>query len=230
MVIKLLVEGMQFIDISIKEDRMKILIFGASGATGRNLVSQALSQQHFVTAFVRNPSKLNIVNDRIKIIRGDVGDYQNVEGATMDQDAVISALGASSPFKRDFTLIQGVQNIAVAMTRRKVRRFIYQSFLGVRESRSELGFLIDRILPIFLRNIILDHEAKEEIISNSNLNWTIVRCAMLTNKPFTGNYMHGEHITSPSIIPSISRADVADFMLRQLNDYKYLNRKPRIMN
>jgi putative NADH-flavin reductase len=209
---------------------MKILIFGASGATGRNLVSQALSQQHFVTAFVRNPSKFDIVNDRIKIIRGDVGDYQNVEGAAMDQDVVISALGASSPFKRDFTLIQGVQNITVAMTKRKVRRFIYQSFLGVRENRKELGFLIDRVLPILLRNVIQDHEEKENIIANSNLNWTVVRCAILTNKPFTGNYMHGEHITSPSIMPSISRADVADFMLKQLNDYRYLNKKPRIMN
>jgi putative NADH-flavin reductase len=208
---------------------MKILVLGASGATGHNLVSQALSQGHFVTSFVRNPSKFNIRNDNVKIIGGDATDYQSVEDAITDQDAVLSALGASGPFKRDFALITGVQNIVTAMTRRNVGRFIYQSFLGVKENRKEMGFLINSIQPIFLRNIILDHEAKENIIVSSNLSWTIVRCSMLTNGPFTGNYRDGEHITSASIMPSISRPDVADFMLKQLNTSEYLNKKPRIM-
>jgi putative NADH-flavin reductase len=208
---------------------MKILIFGASGATGQKLVSQALNLEHLVTAFVRNPSKLSITSDRVKIFKGDVTDYQSVESAIGNQDAVISALGASSPFKRDFTLIKGIQNIVTAMTKGNVRRLIYQSFLGVKENRKELGFLINTVVPTVLRNIIVDHEAKEHIIVNSSINWTIVRCSMLTNGLFTGDYRDGEHITSASILASISRADVADFMLKQLTDYEYLLKKPRIM-
>jgi putative NADH-flavin reductase len=209
---------------------MKIVIFGASGATGRHLVSQALDQKHIVSVFVRDPSRLRIDGDRIRIFKGDVSSYESVENAITNQDAVLSALGASTPFKRDFALIDGVRNIATAMLRRDVRRFIYQSFLGVRENRSELGFIINKIFPIVLRNVIVDHEAKEDIIVNSDLNWTIVRCPKLANDPFTGRYRDGEHIASASLLPSISRADVADFMLRQLTDDKYLHKKPRIMH
>jgi putative NADH-flavin reductase len=209
---------------------MKILIFGASGATGRNLVSQAIDQKHIVSVFVRDPSRLRIDGDRIRIFKGDVSVYESVENAITNQDAVLSALGALSPLKRDFTLINGVRNITTAMMRRDVRRFIYQSFLGVSEHRSELGFLINNIFPILLRNVIVDHEAKEDVIVNSNLDWTIVRCPQLTNHSFTGSYRDGEHITPASLFPSISRADVADFMLRQLTDDKYLHKKPRIMH
>jgi putative NADH-flavin reductase len=209
---------------------MKILIFGASGATGQKLVSQALNDDHVVTAFVRNPSKLQAHNDRVRIFKGDVNNYQSVMAALQNQQAVISALGAASPFKRDFTLINGIQNIVTAMVKGDPKRLIYQSFLGVREGRRELGFLINKVLPIPLRNIILDHESKESIIVNSNLNWTIIRCPMLTNGSFTGDYRDGEHITSTSILPSISRADVADFMLKQLSEFKYFLKKPRIMH
>lgn len=193
------------------------------------MISQALNLKHFVSAFVRNPSKLRLRNNRIRIIEGDVSDYQRVDEAIKNQDAVISALGASNPFKHDFTLIGGIQNITTAMEERNVRRLIYQSFLGVKEKRKELGFLINSILPTVIKSVIQDHEAKEGIIVDSNLTWTIVRCPRLTNGSFTGNYMHGEHIASRLILPSISRADVADFMLKQLSDFKYLHKKPRIM-
>lgn len=208
---------------------MKVLIFGASGATGHQLVSQAISRDHAVTAFVRSSLKLAINSDRIKIFKGDVADYQSVEDAVRNQDAVISALGASGVWRRDLTLITGVRNITAAMGRVNVKRLIYQSFLGVSENRTEMGFLVNSIVPLVLKNVIMDHEVKEEIIISSILNWTIVRCGMLTNGPFTGNYRDGEHLTTAAIIPSVSRADVADFMLRQLTSYQYLLRKPRIM-
>jgi putative NADH-flavin reductase len=208
---------------------MNILIFGASGATGHNLVSQALSQKHSVSAFVRDPSKLRLHKDHIKIIEGDVSDFQKVDEAVRDQDAVLSALGASTPFKSDAALIAGIRNIAAAMEERNVKQLIYQSFLGVDERRDEMGYVVNKLLPVVLKNVIHDHQAKENIIVSSSLNWTIVRCAMLTNGSFTGNYRHGEHITSRSLLPWISRGDVADFMLKQLTDSSYLHKKPRIM-
>jgi putative NADH-flavin reductase len=208
---------------------MKILVFGATGATGHHLLLQALKLRHSVTAFVRDPSKFKIDSDRIKIHRGDAGDYQSVEDAIKGQDAVLSALGASNPFTRNLTLIKGVQNIVTAMTKQEIKRFIYQSFLGVTENRKELGFLFHTILPQVLRNLVLDHEAKEGIVISSALDWTVVRCAVLTNGAFTGNYKEGEHVISTSLFPTVSRADVAHFMLRQLTEKKYLHKKPRIM-
>ena len=115
------------------------------------------------------------------------------------------------------------------MHRQKVSRFIYQSFLGVSEFRSELGFVQDKVMPLAMRNVIKDHEAKEASIINSALQWTIVRCSMLTNGPETGKYRNGEHITSSFLLPMISRTDVADFIIKQLTDNKYYYKKPRLM-
>jgi putative NADH-flavin reductase len=213
-----------------KIKQVKILIFGATGATGHHLVSQALDLKHSVSALVRNPSRLRLRDNGIRIIEGDVSDRKKVDDAIQDQDAVISALGSSNPFKRNPTLINGIRNIATVMEERNVSRFIYQSFFGVTENREELGFLVNNIFPAIVRGVIADHETKEDIIVKSNLSWTIVRCPMLTNGSFTGHYRHGEHITSPSIIPSISRADVADFMLKQLSGLEYRHKKPRIMH
>ena len=203
---------------------MKVLVFGASGATGHNLVSQAVEKGHHVRAFVRDPSKLKIENKNLNIFQGDVSNYQQVEDAVKDQEAVISALGASTPFKRNFTLIKGIENIVGAMTKFHVERLVYQSFLGVKENRSELGFLLDRVVSMLLKSSIQDHEVKEDIVTNSNLQWTIVRCPLLTNGPLTGKYIEGERIQSASILPSLSRADVADFILKELQEKQYIKK------
>lgn len=206
---------------------MKILIFGASGATGSHLVSQALKQGHLVTAFVRSPLKLTHPN--LKVIEGDVSHYQPVEHAMTDQQVVFSALGASTPFKRDHKLIIGIQNIVAAMTKQNVPRIIYQSFLGVKENRQELGLMVNVFMPVILKSALVDHEAKEDVIVKSQLDWIIVRCPMLTNGPLTASYRMGERIRSHAVIPLISRADVADFMLQQMTDNRYLHKKPRLM-
>lgn len=206
---------------------MNILIFGASGATGQQLIEQSLHQNHVVTAFVRTPFKIKHKN--LTVFQGNVNNVNQVETAIKNQDAILSSLGAASPFKRDLTLVKGIENIVTSMMAQHVSRFIYQSFLGVKENRKELGFMINNIFPVFLRDVISDHELKENSIVNSNLEWTIIRCPILTNGTHTGIYKTGEHVTSSSLVPTISRADVADFMLKQLTSSAYLNKKPRIM-
>ena len=206
-----------------------MLIFGATGDTGRLLVSYGLQQNHGITAFARHPSKLKIQHRNLTVVKGDVSNLKIVESALEGHDGAISALGASTPFKRNPMLVKGVDNIVKAMHRQKVSRFIYQSFIGVSEFRSELGFVFDKLMPIVMSNVIKDHEAKEDSIVNSNLQWTIIRCSMLTHGPATRKYRDGEHITSPFILPAISRADVAEFMIKQLTDNKYNYKKPRLM-
>jgi putative NADH-flavin reductase len=209
---------------------MNLLVFGASGGTGRELVRQALAQGHVVTAFARDPAKLDINHANLRVAQGDVADYAAVERAVKNQDAVICALGSSTPLRRDPILIQGIDNIIHAMERAGVRRLIYISFLGVRNGRHQLSLLGKYIVaPLVLRNVVADHEAKERLIKQSRLNWTIVRAPRLTNGRRTGTYRSGEDIATNSIIPTISRADVADFMLTQLTSDTYLRKAPGVM-
>ncbi|WP_221568670.1 NAD(P)-dependent oxidoreductase [Alkalihalobacillus sp. TS-13] len=208
---------------------MNVLIFGASGATGNELVKQALAQGHTVTAFVRNPAKLQVQHDHIKLVQGNVTDYASVERAITGQEAVLCALGASTPLKRDAALIEGVRNIIQAMEKKNVHRFIYLSFLGVREGRKGLGFFVNFIVVPLLHNVVADHESKEAVVKKSRLNWTIVRPPRLTNGRKTGVYRSGEDIKPQSLILTISRADLADFMLEQLIDKTCYGKAPRVM-
>ena len=108
---------------------MNITIFGASGATGHQLVKQALAQGHMVTAFVRNAARLKIRHHHLKVMEGDVVDYDLVEQAIRNKDAVLSALGASSPFKYDQAIVDGVSNIIRAMKTNSISRFVYMPVL-----------------------------------------------------------------------------------------------------
>lgn len=145
------------------------------------------------------------------------------------QDAVISALGASNMFKYDTAVVTGIQTILKAMEIKKVHRFIYLSFAGVSESRNKAGFIIKYVAPKILSTEIARHENTEKLIIDSNLNWTIVRAATLTNNKFTGNFRKGESIVSGSFMASISRADVADFMIQQLTDTSFVRKAPMVL-
>jgi putative NADH-flavin reductase len=209
---------------------VKLLILGAAGLTGRELVAQALAQGHEVTAFVRRPEKLTVQHDRLEIVRGDVTDYTSVERAVEGKDGVLRALGSSTPVRRDPALVEGVRNVVRAMERMGVRRFVYLSFLGVREGRDRLSLLGRYVVaPLVMRNPAADHEVKEGIIKQSRLDWTIVRPPRLTKGRRTGVYRSGERVAAESMIPTLSRADLAEFMIRQLTDDAYSRKAPAVM-
>jgi putative NADH-flavin reductase len=165
----------------------------------------------------------------LTVTTGDVMDSARVEQAVRGQDAVMSALGSSRSLKRHPALVEGVRNIIKAMEDDGVRRLVYLSILGVNDSRHQLGWL-DRyvIVPLVLRNVVTDHAIKDGIITRSNLDWVIVRPPRLTNGPKTGRYRAGDGIKAGWMTASISRADVADFMLRQVVEEKYVHRAPAV--
>jgi putative NADH-flavin reductase len=208
---------------------MNILIFGASGGTGRLLTRQALAQGHTVTAFVRTPTKLDLTHPLLTVIVGDVSDRPAVARAVQGQVAVLSALGAATPFRRDPALVAGVRHIVDAMTGAGVQRLIYLSFLGVGDSRRDAGFFIRHVASRLLRQPTADHELNERAIRESGLLWTIVRPPKLTNGRLTGSYRIGEHIRARSPMPLLSRADVAQAMLRQLDDPAHVRAVVRVM-
>jgi putative NADH-flavin reductase len=212
-----------------KNQSMRVLIFGASGYTGKQLVKQALAMGHDVTAFVRDAAKLDIVHDRLEVIVGNVRYYRSVENAIKGQDAVISALGVSQTLHNDPIVIEGIKNIVEAMERLNVPRLIYLSFIAVGNGRKDAGFMIKHLISRIVRKEIEDHEKKERLISDSLLRWTIIHPPKLTNNGKKGIYRTGEAIKAKSILPMISRADVADFMLRQLTDDRFMYKATRVM-
>jgi putative NADH-flavin reductase len=110
-----------------------------------------------------------------------------------------------------------------------LRRLIYLSFLAVRHSRQDLGAVVNYIIAPLLRNVIRDHEAKEALIRQSRLDWVIVRPPRLTKGRRTSVYRSGERIPARSLVLTISRADLAEFMLKQLADNTFIHRAPRVM-
>lgn len=198
---------------------MRLLVIGATGGTGRELVQQALAQGHHVTALVRTPAKVALTHPHLRVLRGDVLDQASVETAMLGQDAVLSALGHTIFYKPTTILSQGTRNIMRAMKSCDVRRFVCESSLGVGDTVWRLGLFasllfVPLVLPFYLR----DRLRQEELITRSKSEWIIVRPSVLTNGPFTGRYRSGLQVGNYFLGNRISRADVADFMLKQLYD------------
>ncbi len=207
---------------------MKILVFGASGGTGRELVGQALDQGFEVTAYVRDPAKMdNVQHSNLNIVRGDVLDPVCVANAMQDQQAVFVTIGAGS--QRTTIREQGTSTIINAMQQTGVRRLVCLSSLGVGDSKANLSFFTKYIIVgIFLRHAFADHERQEVVVKNSGLDWTLVRPPHLKGGPRTGVYQHGFAVRYRDIKGWISRADLADFMLTQLANNIYVHQSPGV--
>jgi putative NADH-flavin reductase len=205
---------------------MKLLIFGSTGGTGRELLKQTLEQGHDVVAYVRNPVKLDdFKHEKLQIVHGNVLDQAGVESVVEGQEAVLSTIGAGA--KRTTLREEGTRTIVEAMQKDGIRRFICQSSFGVGDSRSELPFFTRYIIvAIFLRHAFADHERQEPVVKQSSLDWIIARPSYLTDGPRTGTYQHGLTTMDKRIKGKISRADVADFMLKQVTDDTYLHQTP----
>jgi len=203
---------------------MKLLIFGSTGSIGRQLVKQALEQGHSVTAFARDPAKVDIRHNNLQVVQGDVMDPASVEKAVPGHDAVLCSLGAG---RKGTVRSEGTQNIIRAMEKAGVLRFICQSTLGVGDSRDNLNVFWKYIMfGLLLRPAYADHVSQENYVRQSRLEWTIVRPGAFTDGEHTGQYRHGFPGTDKTTRLKISRADVADFMLRQLIDDTYLHKAP----
>ena len=202
----------------------KILVIGATGGTGRSVVTQALDAGHTVTAIVRNPGKLSVRHERLRVLACDItGGGPTLPGAVRDQDAVISALGTSGSFKANGLMERGVPHIIEAMRAHNVTRLIFTSAFGVGDSMREVPLLPKLFMRTMLKNIYADKAIGETLIARSKLEWTIVQPVLLTDGPLTGTYRAAEHVTL-SGFPKISRADTAHFLLAQIDDRSYIRK------
>ena len=204
---------------------MKLIIFGSTGSIGRQLVKQALEQRRMVAAFARDPVRVDVKHANLDVIQGDVLDPASVEKAVQGHDAVLCSLGAG-PLK-GAVRSEGTRNIIHAMEKAGVRRFICQTTLGVGDSQGNLNFFWKYIMfGLLLRRVFADHVSQENYVKQSHLDWIIVRPGAFTDGNHTGEYRHGFPGTDQKTELKISRADVADFMLKQLTDDTYLHKTP----
>lgn len=202
----------------------KIGIFGASGPTGHHVVSSALEDGHDVTALVRDPIRLPISHRALKVVVGNSQDASAVRNVVNGQDVVISALGAGKTFRPRAVIERSLRVMVPAMEAAGVRRFIHLSAFGVAGTLRDTPLLSRLFAATLLRAIYADKRKGEAILRNSNLEWIIVCPTALTNKPPRGEYRVGERLELRGL-PSISRADVARFMLTQLDDPRYVGRE-----
>ena len=202
---------------------MHIALFGATGGTGSQVLEQALAAGHSVKALVRDPAKLTARPD-LTLVTGDVLDQQATTRCIQNTDAVICVLGSHG--RRAPVEAKGTECILSAMQTAGVRRLIAVTSLGVGDSRSQINPLFRFFMDLTLKSIMAAKAEQERLIQASGLDWTIVRPAGLTNGPRTGTYRYG---TDPSLkAGQVSRADVADFVLRQLGDTAFLHQTPAV--
>ena len=213
---------------SAKSAQSKILVLGATGGTGRRIVSQAIAFGHEVTALVRSPEKASDLKGA-RLIAADVRDEKALREALKGQDAVVSALGTpASPFREVTLLSTATRALVDAMKAEHVSRLICITGLGAGDSAGHGGFVFDNLIfPLLLRKVYADKNRQEAIVRESGLDWVLVRPSILNDKPgrdtiraFTDvSGFHGG---------TISRDDVARFVLDQLRGDAWLHRSPLI--
>jgi uncharacterized protein YbjT (DUF2867 family) len=203
---------------------VKLVVFGATGGTGHQLVEQALAGGHHVTGFVRNPEALGITHERLSVVIGDVRDLSAVEHGTSGQDAVLCALGVPAGVKGPVTLCgDGTERIVAAMARHGVRRIVCQTAFSAGESRNWglSAWMTRRVIG----QIMCDKDRQERLLRDSGLDFVIVRPPTLTQGARRGTYRVREHAWL-WLWNHVSRADVAEFMLAQVDSDHYVGKAP----
>ncbi len=207
---------------------MKLLIIGAAGGLGRQLVGEALEMGHAVTAFVRRPETIPGADKQLNVTTGDLLDPVSVSSAVPGHDAVIGAVAPKLRLRQHTTVFsRGIANLRAAMERCHTRRLIWVTSAGIVPSDLEAtGFFFSRIFkPLFLHDVYADCALSEQKLRESELDWICVHPTRLTDGPRTASYRVDPWHTPPKG-KEISRADLADFMLKQLNSVEYVHKTP----
>jgi putative NADH-flavin reductase len=207
--------------------KMKILVLGATGGTGRLIVRDAVAKGHSVVALVRSAARADLPG--AALIEGDVTHEITLGRALDGCDAVVSALGTGMGFRKVSLLTEATRALVPAMTRSGVRRLVCVSALGVGDSRGHGGFIFDRLFqPLLLSQAYKDKDRQEAAIRASSLDWVIVRPGMLTDDPAQGSVRAVIDLAGVNG-GKIARADVARFVVDQLKIDTWLRRTPVLL-
>lgn len=212
-----------------------LAIFGATGRTGQPLVKKALDAGYSVRALVRNPQKLTIQHPNLTVVAGSSLDAAKVEETVRGANGVISVLGPDKNSPPDL-MTRSAQHVINAMNRYDLRRLISLTGAGVRDARNDKPGFIDQAIVFVMKNLagagarnaLTDGTNHADLIRRTSLEWTIVRGPRLNDDPATGSYQVGHVGTVPGI--NLTRADLADFILNEFGQNKYVREMPLVTN
>ena len=213
---------------------MKVTIFGATGFSGQAILADSIKQGHEVTILVRDASKIPIKHQNLTIVEGNVLNPQTVASVLHHQEAVIQCLGVSGKGDgKPTTFISDATKIIVdEMQKQQIKRLIAMSNVGAGNSIAfQPWFFTKIILPSFMKwlEVIIDDKNRmEPIIMNSNLDWTIVRCPNITDKPAKGNY--NATLDGKGLKLSVTLPDLSKFMVDQLTETNFNKQAPCVSN
>ena len=206
---------------------MRVLVLGAAGRMGEEIVERALSAGHEVTAFVHQPEDYK--RGDVRVVGGDARDRTVMLEAVRGQDAVLDALGGHLPFVETTLETDAARNVMEAMREAGVRRLVVVSTIGEGESIANVhGFYKNLIMPTLLRGVMKDKAGMEAAVEGSSLDWIIVRPAGLRD-----GESKGIRLVSPETgekVRFVTRADVAQFLVEQLTSDAYLHQAVGIAN
>ena len=204
---------------------MKIVLWGATGLTGREILNQALEEGHEVKAVARKPSLVEVEHANLSVVRGDALNPKSVQEAVAGGEVVISALGSGTSFakaRKPTTIYsEGFANIVTAMRKHKIRRFITLLSVGTVPDPNE-AFIHKQFIRPLIRGTYDDMRRAENFLAGcDDIEWIGIRPLRLMNTPQTSKYRTAVDILPPGGV-KISRADVAEFMLKQLYTNEHL--------
>ena len=209
---------------------MKLIVFGSTGATGIEVIRLALEKGYEVIAYARSPDKINIEHENLTIIKGELDDLNSLENAISKGDAVISLLGASGKVK-DNSISNGVKNIVSLMEKHNLKRIIQVSTSASKDANDRRDLYFDfmvLLVRIAMPKVYSEIQLISEYLKESSLDWTIVRLPFLSDDP-TGNLNIG-YKGHGVVRKNLSRKDLADFLIQQIDDDKYIKKSPFISN
>ena len=211
----------------------KVLIIGASRGIGLETVKAALLAGHNVRALARSAASIPVQNAGLEKVPGNALDSSTIRSVLEGVDVVVQTLGVDiaprSIFERTTLFSQSTRILVDAMKIADVKRLIAVTGLGAGDSRGHGGLLYDAVVfPLFLKRVYDDKDVQEWIVRSSGLDWTIVRPGLLTNRPVIGRYriLTAAHDWRFGLI---SRADVADFIVRQVDDRALIGATPLLI-
>jgi uncharacterized protein YbjT (DUF2867 family) len=208
--------------------QMRVLVLGATGGTGRAIVSQAVDRGYEVVALVRSLDKARDLKGA-KLVVGDARDKRALREALKGVDAVVSALGTpASPFREVTLLSESTRALVAAMKAEGVSRLVAITGMGAGDSKGHGGFVFDRLIfPLLLRKVYADKDRQEAMVRNSGLDWVLVRPMILNDKPGGADVRAMTNLSGVNG-GAISRRDVARFVLDQVSDDRWLHQAPLI--
>ncbi|MYN37975.1 NAD(P)H-binding protein [Duganella sp. FT109W] len=201
---------------------MKLAIFGASGATGRLLVQQALAAGHDVTVLLRSAGSLSLDSVRLQRIVGQLDQPDAIAAVVQGADAVISVLGVRKGGAQT-VCTDGIRSILQAMQHTGTQRLIALSAYGASETQHDSWFI--RLVRKIIREKMRDKDGMENLVRASTTDWTLVRPPALTNGAAMDDYRASTSL-KPGVAGRLSRADLAGFMLSVAESGDYLHQAP----